>query len=208
MGTRHLICVVSKGQYRVTQYGQWDGYPSGQGVKICRFIHGADLAKFARNVELVKSIDNGEIKRRCMNLGADDSGLVSFDMADEFNSNWPHLSRDTGYGVLKMIESDLDEVGPISLDFAANSLFCEWAYVLDLDVGVLEIYQGFNHQPVPDGERFASLPRHKNHDGTDSEYYPVRLVEKIHFDQIKETDDLSGLMDRVQESTREKEAAS
>ena len=28
--------------------------------------------------------------------------------------------------------------------FAGDSLFCEWAYVLDLDKETLEIYHGFN----------------------------------------------------------------
>ena len=43
MGTRHLICVVSDGDYKVAQYGQWDGYPSGQGAAILEFLHKEDL---------------------------------------------------------------------------------------------------------------------------------------------------------------------
>jgi len=27
MGTRNLTCVMKDGQYKVAQYGQWDGYP-------------------------------------------------------------------------------------------------------------------------------------------------------------------------------------
>lgn len=27
MGTRHLTAVVIDGDYKVAQYGQWDGYP-------------------------------------------------------------------------------------------------------------------------------------------------------------------------------------
>ena len=38
MGTRHLICVVSDNQYRIAQYGQWDGYPEGQGAAILEFL--------------------------------------------------------------------------------------------------------------------------------------------------------------------------
>jgi len=32
MGTRHLICAKINNEYKLSQYGQWDGYPSGQGV--------------------------------------------------------------------------------------------------------------------------------------------------------------------------------
>ena len=38
MGTRHMIAVVNNGKYRVAQYGQWDGYPSGQGVGVLGFL--------------------------------------------------------------------------------------------------------------------------------------------------------------------------
>lgn len=34
MGTRHLICVYYKRRFAIAQYGQWDGYPGGQGLTI------------------------------------------------------------------------------------------------------------------------------------------------------------------------------
>jgi len=38
MGTRHLICVVKGKEYIVAQYGQWDGYPTGQGIGVLNFF--------------------------------------------------------------------------------------------------------------------------------------------------------------------------
>ena len=38
MGTRNLVCVVKGGEYKVAQYGQWDGYPTGQGETIVEFL--------------------------------------------------------------------------------------------------------------------------------------------------------------------------
>lgn len=38
--------------------------------------------------------------------------------------------------------------------FADDSLFCEWAYVLDMDNDTLEIYKGFNKKPLDASERF------------------------------------------------------
>ena len=38
MGTRHLICAISDDEYRIAQYGQWDGYPEGQGAAILEFL--------------------------------------------------------------------------------------------------------------------------------------------------------------------------
>lgn len=49
MGTRHLIAVIDrKGTLKVAQYGQWDGYPSGQGV---------DVLKFAKNKVLLDELE-------------------------------------------------------------------------------------------------------------------------------------------------------
>lgn len=44
--------------------------------------------------------------------------------------------------------------------FLIDSLFCEWAYIINLDSGKLEIYHGFNHDPDALG-RYASqnIPR-------------------------------------------------
>ena len=49
MGTRHLICVVKDNEYKLAQYGQWDGYPEGQGVNILRFLRDFDRDVFEKN---------------------------------------------------------------------------------------------------------------------------------------------------------------
>lgn len=38
MGTRHLIAAKVDGEYKLAQYGQWDGYPEGQGVAVLDFL--------------------------------------------------------------------------------------------------------------------------------------------------------------------------
>ncbi|KAL9617778.1 MAG: hypothetical protein Q9160_007432 [Pyrenula sp. 1 TL-2023] len=39
MGTRHLICVYHNNSWVLVQYGQWDGYPPGQGNQILLFLN-------------------------------------------------------------------------------------------------------------------------------------------------------------------------
>ena len=42
MGTRNLTKVIDKnGVIKVAQYGQWDGYPAGQGVTALYHAHNA-----------------------------------------------------------------------------------------------------------------------------------------------------------------------
>lgn len=38
MGTRNLTVVIKKAKPVVAQYGQWDGYPSGQGATVLNFL--------------------------------------------------------------------------------------------------------------------------------------------------------------------------
>ena len=38
MGTRNLTIVHKNGEYKVAQYGQWDGYPEGLGATLLNFL--------------------------------------------------------------------------------------------------------------------------------------------------------------------------
>jgi len=40
MGTLNLTAVMMDGEYKIAQYGQWDGYPEGQGKTILEFLNG------------------------------------------------------------------------------------------------------------------------------------------------------------------------
>ena len=53
MGTRSLICVVKDKQYKLAQYNQWDGYPSGVGTEILDFLHNCDYPKFKQGIDQI-----------------------------------------------------------------------------------------------------------------------------------------------------------
>jgi hypothetical protein len=162
MGTRHLIAVMVDGQYKVAQYGQWDGYPSGQGVDVLAFLRSADLAKFADKCRATRWIT----AERCKVLDAElrESGKELVDV-------YPHLSRDTSAKVLGLIAKAPDGIELRNhIDFAGDSLMCEWAYVIDLDARTFEVFEGFNKRPLAKGERFRDAPVDGN------EYQPVRRV--------------------------------
>ena len=56
MGTRHIIKVKKDGKTWISQYGQWDGYPTGQGAHVCEFIRDECYMGY-----LAGSIDRGDI---------------------------------------------------------------------------------------------------------------------------------------------------
>ena len=176
MGTRNLTAVYCDGEYKVAQYGQWDGYPSGAGADVLAFAQRiAD--PFTRNefrdkVRKCKWITSEEIDK--INAAIKKNEVKSWEKI------WPELSRDTGAGVLDLIM----EAGGLSLQnsmgFAADSLFCEWAWVIDLDKGTFEGYRGFNKDtPLTENDRFFFL-----RDNEDGGYYGVRLVKEYRLDDL------------------------
>lgn len=186
MGTRNLTCVVLGGEYRVAKYCQWDGYPEGKGASIVAFlVDGYDPDRFRAQLGRLVQLSREAIETRWVAAGADPGAeTVSFEVARRFGLCNSHLDRDMGGGdFLAYLQSaDPPEVAPSSLEFAADSLFCEWAYVLDLDRNTFEVFEGFNEKPLAEGERFAFLEPQAN-----GGYHPVRHVATFPID------DLSGL---------------
>jgi len=72
MGTRNLTMVISNGKTKVAQYGQWDGYPSGQGAAILNFFKKADLKVFKEKVDtLPKWITQKQLTKMWADVGHD-----------------------------------------------------------------------------------------------------------------------------------------
>ena len=184
MGTRNLTCVVADGEFKVAQYGQWDGYPSGQGATVYRFLKAnADrLDEFKALVSSLPVVTDADLENRWVECGKDpDSGWATIAVSSLFGERYPHLSRDCGAFVLELILAGEVDCVKLEQSFAASSLFCEWAYVLDLDRNVLEVYEGFVKEPH-EGQRFSSLPRDE-----EEEYYPIKLLREFPFAELPAT---------------------
>lgn len=148
MGTRHLIAVQKDGRYGIAQYGQWDGYPSGQGVGVLAFCQKMDRAAFGRKVAATKFIDF-----------TDQAEVDRINNTPNWNTKWPWLSRDAGSDILDFVNDEPEGIQiKNSINFAGDSLFCEYAYVIDLDAGTLEVFTGFNKDALDESERFAKSP--------------------------------------------------
>ena len=187
MGTRHLTIVFDAGEYRVAQYGQWDGYPEGAGVKILRFLRD-EMDEFKFRIRLsrfnfIEESDNDAIKKRIDMAFSDGIGGYCF----------PEFSRDTGCDILPMIQNGMATTRYLgnNLDFAADSVFCEWAYVVDFYHRTFEVFQGFNKTPLEENERFYFLidKADPDHAPSGARYYPVRLAATFDLDNLPEDDE-------------------
>jgi hypothetical protein len=188
MGTRHLVAVQIDGEYPIAQYGQWDGYPDGQGLAVLRFLRNdlrrSDLVPKAKAApEMTQEMRSAKLRE----LGHDGSDLVKNEVAEAYYKLYPQLSRDVGGKILAMVQNG--ELGaPLrrEITFAGESLMCEWVWVVDLDKNTFEAFKGFNKQPLAPSERFASIPydeRAKSYDKKD-QYYQVRHVATWSLDAL------------------------
>jgi hypothetical protein len=183
MGTRNLIAVHVEGQYKIAQYGQWDGYPSGEGLATLGFsrtiVDQAARQAFADKCRAAKFLTQEDIDRINAELK---SGAASMDAGGKYQQ----FSRDRGAEILRIVSQH--EPGILlknSLSFAGDSLFCEWAYVIDLDKGTLEAFKGFNQTELAEGERFAApgLELEKTNG-----YHPVRHLKTYQLDALPDDD--------------------
>lgn len=192
MGTRHLVAVQVDGEYKIAQYGQWDGYPEGQGATVLAFLAAANLEAFRDKLRLTQFATEEQIEDAWVAAGYKRGNeFVSMDVSERLKELHPELSRDTGAKVLEIVLASPNPETLLlenSITFAQDSLFCEYAYVIDLDAGQFEFYTGFNRDEVTEG-RFAG-PKESGHDKS---YGPVRLRGTWPLSALPTVEDLQAL---------------
>jgi hypothetical protein len=169
------------GKLMLSQYGQWDGYPSGQGITVLQFLldNKDNLDKFKANLRTVVDVTEEQLKQFWKDAGADDSEFVGMDVADKFGEMHPQLSRECGAEILNHVLNNENLYVNVNTTFMYDSLFCEWAYMIDFDKNTLEVYQGFNKTPLVEGvDRFYTSEISRN------EYHPVKLIKTFPLDDL------------------------
>lgn len=139
MGTRHLIEVKFNNELKVAQYGQWDGYPTGQGVRLAEFISDkSNLEKLKQNLSKCRFFDDEKDKEFLEDYNAKAPTWSSdTDNRTQNQKDWysNFIDRDLSVEVLLNIASS--EKNEILLkdssSFKKDGLFCEYHYLIDLD---------------------------------------------------------------------------
>lgn len=196
MGTRNLTIVHSNGEYKVAQYGQWDGYPEGLGCQLLKYLKGINISELRNAVNDCTYLTKEEFDEILKKINEAQKDNPKF----SWQKFYPELSRDTGGDILDLIMFKNKTKLQNLLNFAADSLFCEWVYVIDLDKNTFEIYEGFNHEPLTQDDRFYFLMNEANKINNERKkyssnshktesYYPVKFVAEYDLDALpNETD--------------------
>lgn len=186
MGTRNLEVVILNDEVRVGQYCQWDGFPDSQGMTALHFLRDKmNKEQFIQKVQQSSFLTEEEHRAMWVACGASpDSDFVSYDVSKKFAEKYPHLHRDCGAKIFEIIQENESGIKlQNSVDFAGDSLFCEWAYVVDLDNNTFEVYQGFNQSPLTEKDRFYFLQK------PNSEYYPVKMLKSYSLNNLPTDED-------------------
>jgi len=178
MSTRGLYGFIINDELKVT-YNHCDSYPTGLGEDVKNFIINNDIEKIKEVASKIRLVKSGEVP------SADDISKYE----KYYNQNVNGGSVEDFYALLRETQGNLqvyidDENFDIMKDdskFLENSLFCEWAYFINLDSGKLEIYQGFQKYP-PRNNRYST-------EKCDNQgYFPCEIIKEISFENIKNFD--------------------
>lgn len=168
MSTRGATGFRIKGQDKVT-YNHCDSYPSGLGQAVLDAIGNIawDDPAVRKNIEDIRVVNEGSKP-----TPEDVKALEVYT-----NMSVSNRSTDDWYCIMREMQGDLLaylSVGVMTngLAFLRDSLFCEYAYIVNVDEGTLEFYVGFNKDRNAAGRYAALAPENE-------EYAGVRLAQTI-----------------------------
>jgi len=152
MGTRGAYGFYKDGETKVT-YNHYDSYLEGLGEDVVEFVRKTDIQKLNTIFdELIMVDEDGTpTKEQIQALEKWSDTRVSTGELTE----WYVLLRNAQGNLMAFKEGlryMIDGKG-----FLNDSLFCEYAYIINLDENVLEIYEGFNQNENAQG-RYRSKP--------------------------------------------------
>lgn len=206
MGTRGALGFIVNGETKVC-YNHFDSYPDAVGYDVVEFLD-ATFKKHGPTGGIVwlrqKATELQEVKTD-KPTPDDIVRLAKYArQRNDFDPNieWYDLLRHT-HGKLGMI---LDAgVYECSLDFLNDGLFCEHAYIVNLDEETLEYYEGFFKYKPLSGP--SERGRYWKEDTSGKEDYgPVVLLETFKLSEITEPQVVIERMKAVR-AVKEKEPA-
>jgi len=174
MSTRGAVGFYKKGVDKIT-YNHFDSYPSGLGNVMKQFFSETSPAQIEDIFAKIVLVDNYTPVSK-----QDRIKYAQFSNKEvSSGEDWYSLLRETQGNFEAYRDTDL----PFMIDnknFMEDSLFCEWAYIYNLDKDVLEIYRGF--------QRSSQDNRYKIEKPSNEGYWHVALIKEVPYENIPDFD--------------------
>lgn len=187
MSTRGSIGFRHNGQDYLT-YSHGDSYPDSLGIDAL------ELAK-----ALIKEPGLKWVRKML-----DEVKVITSDgpapTADDISALKPYTNTGCGgqsesdwYCLTRGLQGNLKEMLKcgymlVNNDFIYDSLFCEYAYIINLDDEILEVYKGFNKGRPGEESRYefdlSKLSEHRRKETMDEQFFPCSIAAKFPFDSL------------------------
>lgn len=177
MSTRGAMGVRIDGKDVIT-YNHFDSYPEGLGEDIVKDIRETPLLTLKRAAKMLKPVD--EDKEPTEEQIKELATYLDLSVSEQSEKDWYCLLRKTQGSLTMLLAAGYYADAS---DFLTDSLFCEYAYIVNFDDNLFEVYQGFQKNPHKQG-RYA-LKKLKDY-GKVNQYYPIALVATFPLDAIPE----------------------
>lgn len=187
MGTRGLYGFRKNGIDKTT-YNHFDSYPDWLGEKMVKFCRETSVQEMNDIFDRIIMVE--EYSKPTKEQIAECIKYYDDSVSTQSPNDWYCLLRDA-QGDLDVYKDGLKYMMEYG-DFIKNSLFCEYAYIINLDTNCLEFWVGFQKEPYS-GNRYGI--------DSDNGYYPCKMVsyyllESINEDTVQSYVDDMNLMSR------------
>lgn len=180
MGTRGLFGFRKNGEDKAV-YHHFDSYPKGLGEHFIGLLKKHSVESLSDYFDNIRVIQPDIPPTEDQIAYCKSQGWCDLSVSDRKETDWYCLLHDLQslHAWDKAISNGKQVYIDNEINFIKDSLFCEYAYILDLDTKELEFYQGFQKHPTA-GNRYGT----KKEDG----YYPCKCFFKIPLREVQEKD--------------------
>ena len=181
MSTRGAIGFHLKNKDYLT-YNHSDSYPGGVGIdvlnEVCSIKNWNPVKTFVSHLTLVD--ENEKPSQKELNFYAD---YASTDISIRNRETWYSLLRECQGILMHYMTGNIQHMID-SNNFIKDSLFCEWAYIINLDSMELEIWKGFQHELDPNNRYGQEIFTIVGEAISKNTYYPCKLLLSFPLDNL------------------------
>lgn len=146
MGTRSLTMVIDcNGETKIAQYGQFDGYPAGVGIRVLRFLRNKELVeKLISKLPRVRFLDENGVDREFVERYEKNKTREQEQWFDTY------CARALANMVLENVANSEDiEIVLINREETAkNDGWVDYSYVINFKENTFGVYGHIDQSPI------------------------------------------------------------